>query len=334
MRKYVATRLGQCYRQLNQIENMVQWTLQGLDEGCFFAPYNLYMIYKYDKNQGFYDVDKAIDYLIIAHERGNTKATKELKDKFASLKKWVSELPKIQLGPHSFSVSTIIKIGKAFSISMDEWYNIGVSYYDKKHYMLCVECYQLAADLGHTRAADCLWKWYQQGRYVEKNQMVMRRYLKIAVQFKNNKIAARELKKFQEAEGLFQQGMVHYKEALRYNNPYLKAQQNRKFKNAIEKFNAASSMGLAEASHYLGYCYFNGLGIEKNIDKAIECYKKSAEQGYDSSQFNLGQIYENQNMDESMKWYQKAAAQGHSKAKQRLEYLNQNLYNNETNLHS
>ena len=295
------------------------------------------MICKYDKNQDFYDIDKAIDYLIIAHERGNTKAKNDLKRWFENLnlKANVTESPIIQFGRYSFSVSAIVKIGKALSISSAEWYKIGVKYYKNRHYALCAECYRLAADLGHTKAADYLWNWYQRGKNVEKNQLMERRYLKIATQFKDHQTAAQEeLKRFQKAEDLFQQGMVYYKEALSYNNPYLRTQQNIKFKKAIEKFCEASSKGLVEASHYLGYCHFKGLGTEKNIDKAIEYYKRSAEQGYDSSQFSLGQIYETQNMDEAMKWYQLAAAQGHSKAKQRLEQLNSNLYNNETNLHS
>jgi TPR repeat protein len=325
VRKYVATRLGQCYRQLGQIEDAVQWTLQGLDEGCFFAPYNLYMIYKYDKYQRFYDIDKAIDYLIIAKERGNKKAKEELEKwykRFTPLKEHITKSPIIQLTRHSFSVSTILKIGKARSISKDEWYKMGACYYKNEHYMLCVECYHLAADLGHTKAANYLWKWYQDGTYVVKNQLMVRRYLMIAAQFKENKTAAKELKNFQNAENLFQQGMIFYKAALSYNNPYLRTHQDKKFKNAIEKFSEASSKGLAEASHYLGYCHFKGLGTEQNMDKAIEYYKKSAELGYDSSQFSLGQIYETQNMDEAIKWYQLAAEQGHEKAQQRLEQLN------------
>ena len=121
---------------------------------------------------------------------------------------------------------------------------------------------------------------------------------------------------------IFQQGITYYKEAASYNsNPYLKAQQEAKYKNAIEKFLQAATMGLAEASHYLGICHFKGWGTEKNTDKAIEYYKTSAEQGYDSSQFSLGQIYESKNIDEAKKWYQLAADQGHEKAKHRLEQL-------------
>lgn len=335
IRKYVATRLGQCYRRLGRIEDSVRWTLIGLDEGCFLAPYNLYMIYRYNKNKikGFYDIDKAIDYLIVANERGNTKAPKELNKWFNDLKSKITNLPIIHIeeenNKHSISVLTIIKIGKALSISMDDWYDIGVSYFNNKHFALCVECYHLAADLGHTRAADCLWKWYQEGKNVAKNQLLQRRYLKIAAQFKNNQTAAKELTRFQEAEDLFQQGMVYYKRALSYNSSL-----KQPYKGAIEKFSEALSLGLVEASHYLGYCHFKGLGVDTNIEEAIKYYKMSAEQGYDPSQFSLGQIYEKQNMDEAMKWYQLAAEQGHEKAKQRLEQLNPNLYNNETNLHS
>ena len=39
--------------------------------------------------------------------------------------------------------------------------------------------------------------------------------------------------------------------------------------------------------------YQNGDGVIKDYKKAVECYTKSAEQGYARGQYNLGVMYRN-----------------------------------------
>ena len=39
--------------------------------------------------------------------------------------------------------------------------------------------------------------------------------------------------------------------------------------------------------------YINGHGVDVNYKKAIEWYKKAAEQGHADAQYNLGVMYEN-----------------------------------------
>ena len=61
--------------------------------------------------------------------------------------------------------------------------------------------------------------------------------------------------------------------------------------------------------------YYLGDGVDVNYKKAIEWYKKAAEQGYADAQYNLGIMYENghgvdQDDSMAMRWYAKAAAQG------------------------
>jgi len=43
----------------------------------------------------------------------------------------------------------------------------------------------------------------------------------------------------------------------------------------------------------LGECYQYGLGVEINKAKAFEFYVKSAKQNYNNAQNNLGTFYEN-----------------------------------------
>ena len=75
----------------------------------------------------------------------------------------------------------------------------------------------------------------------------------------------------------------------------------------------------SNAQNLLGYIYDEGLGIDKNKDKAYEYYKSSADQGNICAQHNLGHSYENGDVtnidyEESIKWYKLAADKGNIKS--------------------
>lgn len=62
---------------------------------------------------------------------------------------------------------------------------------------------------------------------------------------------------------------------------------------------------------------------KEDYEKAVELYRKAAEQGNIDAQYILGDCYENgygveENENEAVKWYRKAAEQGHGEAKERL----------------
>ena len=72
--------------------------------------------------------------------------------------------------------------------------------------------------------------------------------------------------------------------------------------------------------------YFNGEGVAKDVDKAIQWFRNAAEQGHAESQCVMGMCYEEgvgvvQDTDEAIKWYRKAAAQGEVNAFQSLKNL-------------
>jgi TPR repeat protein len=47
--------------------------------------------------------------------------------------------------------------------------------------------------------------------------------------------------------------------------------------------------------HEINGYFYNGIGIEENIEKAIYWYEKAAEKGDEVTQYNLGLVYENGN---------------------------------------
>lgn len=82
---------------------------------------------------------------------------------------------------------------------------------------------------------------------------------------------------------------------------------------AFNCFNEALSLGYLAAEFYLGYCYYNGLGIEKNIEQGIYWYLRAAERGDKQAQHKLGVHYYNLGGDinyiKAVVWFTKAAAQ-------------------------
>jgi len=69
--------------------------------------------------------------------------------------------------------------------------------------------------------------------------------------------------------------------------------------------------------------YKRGDGVEKDIKQAVEWWRKAAEQGDASGQYNLGLCYYNgeggrKDIITATYYFTKAAAQGHEDAKKKL----------------
>ncbi len=69
----------------------------------------------------------------------------------------------------------------------------------------------------------------------------------------------------------------------------------------------------------IGYCYYNGFYLEKDEKEAFKWYKKSAEQGNASAQYNLGICYyngdvTNKDLQEAFEWFKKSSEQEYAKA--------------------
>ena len=87
-----------------------------------------------------------------------------------------------------------------------------------------------------------------------------------------------------------------------------------------------AEQGYPLAECQVGYFYAQGLGVERNLDKALLWTRRAAEHGDRDGQFNLGCFYEEgtvlaRSMEQAALWYQRAARQGHTEAAERLRAL-------------
>ncbi len=78
---------------------------------------------------------------------------------------------------------------------------------------------------------------------------------------------------------------------------------------AMQKKAAA---GDAFAQLNLGAAYDNGLGVERDIKKALQWYQMAAEQGLAEAQYNLAHLLVTEELSEvaAAEWMRKAAEQG------------------------
>ena len=76
----------------------------------------------------------------------------------------------------------------------------------------------------------------------------------------------------------------------------------------------------------MGLFYMNGIGVDRDEDKAVEWLNKAAEQGNARAQVWIGGRYLNgtgveKEEFEAVKWFRKAAEQGHKDAETALQKL-------------
>ncbi|MEZ2896534.1 tetratricopeptide repeat protein [Providencia rettgeri] len=90
----------------------------------------------------------------------------------------------------------------------------------------------------------------------------------------------------------------------------------------------AAERGDAEAQYNLGRAYLNGIGVKRDLGKALQWQLKSAEQGYIHAQRGMGSWYyysiDKDKYRKAFPWYEKAAKQGDSSSQFNLGEMYQN----------
>jgi len=122
-----------------------------------------------------------------------------------------------------------------------------------------------------------------------------------------------------EAAGQFNRG----DEAEKQFNRGVASMKNEEFADAVRAFRIAAEKGNAKAQFLLGACYYNGKGVERDVDEAVRWTRKAAEQGYVEAQCSLGCTYADGNgvdkdMAEAARWFRKAAKEGYAGAQLNL----------------
>ena len=88
------------------------------------------------------------------------------------------------------------------------------------------------------------------------------------------------------------------------------------YETAFREWMKLARAGDAAAQRNIGQMYRLGLGVRQDDAKAVEWYRRAAEQGLSRAQANLGMMYllgrgTEQDYGEAARWFARAAAQGH-----------------------
>ena len=70
----------------------------------------------------------------------------------------------------------------------------------------------------------------------------------------------------------------------------VKAYENGEYEESVRIWTIHANKGNAVSEYNLAVCYENGHGVDQDINKAIELYRKSANKRHPDSQLNLGKI--------------------------------------------
>ena len=97
---------------------------------------------------------------------------------------------------------------------------------------------------------------------------------------------------------------------------YFKTEQ---YKKCFEGHLDLANKGYPLAECQVGYFYFDGLGVEKDMSKALYWTERSANHGDRDGQYNLAWFYEegigvDVDREKARYWYKKAALQDHDLA--------------------
>lgn len=102
------------------------------------------------------------------------------------------------------------------------------------------------------------------------------------------------------------------------------------YAKALQSFQKAADMGVADGACGLGVMYETGKGVAINYQKAMQLYLEAAHEGHSGAMYNLGLMYEKglgvvPNNLEAMEWYKKGAKAGSTSAANNLALLREKM---------
>ncbi len=102
--------------------------------------------------------------------------------------------------------------------------------------------------------------------------------------------------------------------------------QTQQYEKCFKGHLTLAEQGYPLAECQVGYFYYDGLGVEKDLEKAVYWTRRAADHGDRDGQYNLARFHEDGigvacDMEQAIFWYRKAARQGHDLAIQRCREL-------------
>lgn len=179
-------------------------------------------------------------------------------------------------------------------------YKLGMAYYDGKgvdaDLAKAVDLFKTSATHGNKDAMFMLGALYRDGEGVPADLKSSMHWLRLAVESKS-------IEAMNELGTIYMhgQGHVDIDEA-----------------QAFSLFQEAAVCGLSAAQYNLADCYLGGVGVEKNLPKALRWFKEAAVQGDADAQFKLAQMCKGTDDKEAIEWLTKAADNGHHAAQNHL----------------
>ncbi len=104
---------------------------------------------------------------------------------------------------------------------------------------------------------------------------------------------------------------------------YFNSQQ---YEKCFEGHLALAEQGYPLAECQIGYFYYDGLGVDKDLEKAVYWTRRAADHGDRDGQCNLAWFHENaigveRDIEQAIFWYRKAALQDHNLAIEKCKEL-------------
>lgn len=95
--------------------------------------------------------------------------------------------------------------------------------------------------------------------------------------------------------------------------------ESKQYDKCFEGHLVLAEQGYPLAECQIGYFYYEGLGVEKDLEKALYWTRRAAEHGDRDGQCNLAWFYEDaigveRDIEQAKHWYRLAALQGHDLA--------------------
>ena len=102
--------------------------------------------------------------------------------------------------------------------------------------------------------------------------------------------------------------------------------ESKQYDKCFEGHLVLAEQGYPLAECQIGYFYYDGLGVEKDLKKALYWTRRAAEHGDRDGQCNLAWFYEDaigveRNIEQAKHWYRLAALQDHDLAIEKCKEL-------------